>query len=64
VPGRGEGGNADRLTKRPDKSLKDNEEKEKNDKREEDKARLNKKPEQEAKGLWFAPPRRFMQLTL
>jgi hypothetical protein len=64
VPGRGEGGNADRLTQRPDKSLKDNEEKEKYDKREKDKARLNKKPEQDAQGLWCAPPRRFMQPNL
>jgi hypothetical protein len=45
TPGRGDGGNPDRPTARPDKNLKD---KEKREKREKDTTRQHKKPEPEA----------------
>jgi hypothetical protein len=50
TPGRGEGGNPDSLDLRPDKSLKDKEQKDKDkqEKRHKDKARQNKMPEPEA----------------
>ena len=52
TPGRGDGGNPDRPTTRPDKNLKDKEirDKEKREKRDKDKTRQNKKPEPEAEG--------------
>jgi hypothetical protein len=62
TPGKGDGGNPKRPTASPDMNLKDKElkDKEERDKREKDKKRQHKKPEPEAKGLWCAPPRRFM----
>jgi hypothetical protein len=50
---RGEGCNPERLTPRPDKSLKDKEHKmkERRDKRDKDKSRPHEKPEPEAVGL-------------
>jgi hypothetical protein len=50
TPGRVDGGNPERPTARPDKSLKDKElgDKEKREKREKDKTRQHKKPEPEA----------------
>jgi hypothetical protein len=57
TPGRGDGGNADKLTPRPDKTLKDKnlkdkeqKDKDKRDKQEKDKARQNKKSEKESDG--------------
>jgi hypothetical protein len=49
TPGRGDGGNPDIPTARPDKSLKDKELRDK-EKRETDKTRQHKKPEPEAEG--------------
>jgi hypothetical protein len=52
TPGRGDGGNPDRPTARPDKNLRDKElkDKEKREKREKDKTRQHKKPEAEVEG--------------
>jgi hypothetical protein len=52
TPSRGDGGNPDRPTARPDKNLKDKElkDKEKREKREKDKTRQHTKPEPEVKG--------------
>jgi hypothetical protein len=52
TPGRGDGGNPDRPTARPDKNIKDKDRKdnEKREKREKDKTRQHKKPEPESHG--------------
>jgi hypothetical protein len=52
TPGKGDKGNPDRPTARPDKNLKDKElwDKEKREKRENDKTRQHKKPEPEVEG--------------
>jgi hypothetical protein len=52
TPGRGDGGNPDVPTARPDKNLKDKEVKDKEirERREKDKARKCKRPEPKAKG--------------
>jgi hypothetical protein len=52
TPGKGDGGNPDRPTARPDKNLKDKElrDKAKREKRDKDKTRQHQKPEPEAEG--------------